>query len=243
VISPLTLGLLVVGVYMFWLRRAAGKEAEERRAVSLTAQSIVAALLAVSFWWGCGLILLNILENIARAVKPTDWATALAFVITGIGYIPLDILLRRQSTQAVYTAPLRGFVLTLLGGGILAGAIGGATALYAYGTSLLGSPLDNWQYAAHAGLAAFVVGLVLVALYLWTGIREGFFRSTAKEETAPAPSAVDTTPTAVPVESEPVAEAAASSSSVANIVDNLLSGKITRDEAIMQIEQVVKQTV
>jgi hypothetical protein len=138
---------------------------------------------------------------------------------------------------------LRGFVLVLLGGGILAGAIGGATALYAYGTSLLGSPLDNWQYVAHAGLAAFAVGLVLVAIYLWAAIREGLFRSAAKEEPTLAPSGVDTMQAADRVEAKPVAITMVTPSPVAEIVDSLLAGKITRDEAIAQIEQMVKQAV
>ena len=247
VLSPLTLGLLVVGVYMFWLRHAAQKQGEAKAEVSLTVQAITTALLGVSFWWGCGLIVLNALEYMAPShtpLQPEDWVTALALGITGIAYIPLEMLLRRHSTQAAYIAPLRGFVLTLLGGGIMAGAIGGATALYAYGTSLLGSPLDNWQYAAHAGLAAFVVGLSIVGLYLWTAIRAGFFHSTAKEETTPTTSAVNIPSTiSVPAEDKSVEVATITSSPIAKVIDTLLAGKISRDDAIMQIEHMMNQTV
>src|SRR5205085_9591477 len=70
VLSPLTLGLLVVGCYAFWLRQAARQEATERVSVSLTIQAIAAALLGVSFWWGCGGVLLNILEYIAPSNTP-----------------------------------------------------------------------------------------------------------------------------------------------------------------------------
>ncbi len=246
VLSPLTLGLLVVGIYMFWLRRAAQKQGEAKAEVSLTVQAIATALLGVSFWWGCGLLVLNALEYIAPShtpLQPENWVTALALVITGIAYIPLEMLLRRHSTQAAYIAPLRGFVLTLLGGGTLAGAIGGATALYAYGTSLLGSPLDNWQYAAHASLAAFVVGLSIVGLYLWTAIRAGFFHSTAKEETTPTTSAANIPSTSTPAEDKSVEVATITSSPIAKIVDNLLAGKISRDDAITQIEQMMNQPV
>jgi hypothetical protein len=247
ILSPLTLGLLVVGVYIFWLRHAAQKQGEAKAEVSLTVQAIATALLGVSFWWGCGLIVLNALEYMAPShtpLQPEDWVTALALGITGIAYIPLEMLLRRHSTQAAYIAPLRGFVLTLLGGGILAGAIGGATALYSYGTSLLGSPLDNWQYAAHAGLAAFVVGLSIVGLCLRTAIRAGFFHSTAKEETTPTTSVVNVHSTiSVPAEDKSAEVATITSSPIAKVIDNLLAGKISRDDAIMQIEHMMNQTV
>lgn len=235
IVSPLTLGLLVVGVYLYWLRNAAHKP-EERVAVSLTAQSIATALMGVSFWYGIGLVVLNLLERTIpsnTAVTPESWANAIAFIVAGIAYIPLDILLRRRSTHADYTAPLRGFVFALFGGGILTAAIGGATALYAYSTSLLGSPLDNWQYIAHAGLAALAVGIAIVGLYLWVGLREHFFSFVAKQATQ---STTDTTGTTM-------ATTVPSSSTVANIVDELLAGKITRDEAIARIESLEQQRV
>src|SRR5205823_5494927 len=136
-----------------------------------------AALLAAPFWYGWGLLILDLLEKAApsnTALKPADWANAIALIITGIAYIPLGIFLRRRSEKLGLIAPLRGFVFALFGVGILTGAIGGATSLYAYGTSLLGSPLDNWQYLAHAGLAAFAVGVAIVGIYLWTAIHERF---------------------------------------------------------------------
>ncbi len=232
IVSPLTLGLLVIGVYLYWLRNAAHNthNAEEKMAVSLTAQSIATALMGASFWYGLGLVVLNLLERAIpsnTAITPESWANAIAFIVTGIAYIPLDILLRRRSEHASYTAPLRGFVFALFGGGILTSAIGGATALYAYSTSLLGSPLDNWQYIAHAGLAALVVGIAIVSLYLWVGLREHFFSFAAKQVTQGT-----TVATTVP-----------SSSSVTIIVDDLLTGKISRDEAIARIESLEQQRV
>lgn len=232
IVTPLTLGLLVIAVYLYWLRKSA-HQTEEQVAVSLTAQSIATALMGGSFWYGSGLVVLNLLERAIpsnTAVTPESWANAIAFIITGIAYIPLDILLRRRSTHASYTAPLRGFVFALFGGGILTSAIGGATALYAFSTSLFGSPLDNWQYTAHAGLAALAVGVAIVGLYLWVGLREHFFTFSAKQ--ASQSTTAITATTTVP-----------SSSSVAAIVDDLLVGKITRDEAIARIESLEQQRV
>ncbi|MBV9707109.1 MAG: hypothetical protein JO125_06850, partial [Chloroflexi bacterium] len=232
-ISPLTLGLLIVAIYLLWLRRAA--QQQEQMAVSLTIHAITATLLGATFWYGCGLLLLNVLETVSPSktpVTPENWTTAIALIVAGITYIALDILLRRRSANAALMSPLRGFVLTLLGGGIVVGATGGATALYAYATSLLGSPLSNWQYTAHSGLAAFVVSVIIVGLYLWTGMRAGFFSSSAKLHISPTPAAsssaidVSATTTVAPL-------------STAQVIDELLAGKITRDEAISQIERLM----
>jgi hypothetical protein len=268
IVSPLTLGLLVVGVYVFWLRHAVQKQPAERVSVFLTVQAIAAALMGISFWFGCGLLLLNILEQVSpskTALTPENWATATALIVTGIAYIPLGLLLRRFSARAAVIAPLRGFVFALFGGGIVAGAIGGATSLYAFGTALLGSPFDNWQYVAHGGVAAFAVGVLIVGLYLWTSIRAGFFSSSSKQPvpvvstptvaTFATPSAsagvtystaqgiaqVDaTTSPTVPLVAQPTATTGTTltitSPSVGEIVDELLSGKITRDEAVARIE-------
>ena len=151
----------------------------------------------------------------------------------------------------------RGFTFTLLGGGILAAAIGGATALYAYGTAALGSPLENWLYVAHPGIAAFVVGTVTVGIYLWTSIRSGFF-SRAKqpvEAVAGTAAIVGEARPMVPVTAQQevsaplttqvsqVAQAAmavAVTPSAGEIVDELLAGKISRDEAVSLIEKMTE---
>ena len=260
VISPLSLGILVVGTYVIWLRNAVMKHPEERVSVFLTALAIAAAVSGAAFWSGCGLILLNILEHVfpsTTPVTPENWATAIALFIAGIAYIPLGLLLRIRSTQAAFLVPLRGFTFALLGGGILAVAIGGATALYAYGTAALGSALDNWVYVAQTGMAAFVIGVLIVGIYLWTSIREGFFGGSMKQQGveakppagevhvathdlaqangAPGPSVKETqTMQAGQVTT------VATTQPVGEIVDELLAGKISRDEAVARIEKVAK---
>jgi len=252
IVSPLTLGLLVVGLYLYWLRSAARQQgATKQTAFSLTAQSIATALTSVSFWFGIGLLLLNLLERVIPSnttITTENWANAIALIVTGMAYIPLDIILRRRSEQTAFTAPLRGFVFALFGGGILTSAIGGATALYAYSTSLLGSPLDNWQYTAHSGLAALAVGIAIVGLYLWVSLREHFFSATGKQLAAPTLT-TSTTPivpdmlTATEIDQEHTSPAQSTASPVASIIDELLVGKITRDAAITQIEHLSKQGV
>src|SRR6266487_3696399 len=207
VISPLSLGMLVVGVYVIWLRKAVLKHPEERVSVFLTGLAIAAALAGAAFWSGCGLILLNISGHFfpsTTPVTPENWATA----------------------------------------------------LYAYGTAALGSALDNWVYVAQTGMAAFVIGVLIVGIYLWTSIREGFFGSLkqqgaeakppvrevyvvthdlAQANGAPGPSAKETQA----MQAGQVTRVA-TTQSVGEIVDELLVGKISRDEAVARIEKVVK---
>jgi hypothetical protein len=108
-------------------------------------------------------------------------------------------------------------VLALLAAGILTFAIGGALALYTWGTALLGSPLDGWQQIAHAGLAATIVGAALIAIYLWPLLGEHLLARSARPEQPPAP------------------ETPAPPTVIEDILDELLAGHITRAEAAARI--------
>lgn len=44
--------------------------------------------------------------------------------------------------------------------------------LYTLGTSLLGAPLGNGEQIVRAGLAALLVGIILVVSYGWTALQE-----------------------------------------------------------------------
>lgn len=265
VVSPLSLGIFVAATYVFWLRNAA-KLPEERVSVFLTELSVAAALFGVTFWSGCGLILQYLLENTFPSTTPVtseNWTTSIAFIITGVAYIPLGLLLRHRSAQAAFLAPLRGFTFTLLGSGILATAIGGATALYAFGTAALGSPLDNWLNVAHTGIAALTIGVLIIGIYLWTSIREGFLGSRVKQQRTEVTSSTTATkeeeihsaalatidadstansPTqeARMTQMKQAAMAVAGAPTVEEIVDKLLAGKISRDEAVGRIERLVR---
>ncbi len=216
----ITFGVLVVAVYGIWLRLAAR---QEPAVWLLVAEAIITALFAAAFWWGAGYVLLNAFEGIAgMQLGPHDWAPALALVITGLAYIPLDLHLRRRYKTDTSTAsePRRGFVFALIGGGILAVAIGGGFALYALATNLLGSPIGNWPYIARAGASAFVVGMIILGLYLWTARREHLFSGLLKRPGL--------------AKEEPAAQ----SSTLEGVLDELLAGKITRDQAAARIRSI-----
>jgi hypothetical protein len=227
-VSPLTFGLLVVGVYAVWVRMAAQQGLIDQAVALLIEDAIAGILAAVAFWWGCGYVLYNVLEKLAPSPAAPDahaWASAIALVVAGVGYILFDLYLGRRYAVAASSAAgsRRAFVLTLLGAGILAFAIGGVTALYAGITGLSGSPLPNGTQVIHVGLAAFIVGVLVVGIYLWVAIREQHFTGLVKQ---PAP--VVPLPSVVPVHP-------GKPGTIEEVLDELLAGKITRDEAARRI--------
>ncbi|HZS76158.1 MAG TPA: hypothetical protein VFA41_06040 [Ktedonobacteraceae bacterium] len=228
-VSALTFGLLVMAVYYLWLRMSASERAGEPATTHSILAAILSALLAVWFWWGVGSTLLNMLESLLPAgnvPQAQDWAAGLASILTGLAYLPLAYILHRWSAREPATAApaWRGFLFALLGGGILAGAIGGAVALYALITSALGSPLDNWVHVARIGLAAVISAAIVVAASLWLALREQLFKRSLSQLQPPSP-----------VEQQPA------SPTLESILDDLLAHKITRDEAASRIRALSLQ--
>jgi hypothetical protein len=252
-VSPLTLGIVVSGVYNGWLRIAARQGLIERRVLFLTECTIAAVLAAVAFWWGYGNLLYNTFQILTHALNAPDtrmWVAGIASLVVGTGYIGLDIYLWRRdiAEPSLATGPRRGLVFALLGGGILTFAIGGALALYAWATALFGSPLDNGQQTINAGLATFIVGVFLLGIYLWVARREHLFGSLGRKTAAVEPSApplIQEEPTSG-ASPEATASSGATVSSgatagpvsvvtIEEILDDLLAEKITRDEAVARI--------
>ncbi|MBO0780644.1 MAG: hypothetical protein J2P37_17625 [Ktedonobacteraceae bacterium] len=234
--SSLTLGLLCAGGYHWLYSNAARRGLLEKAVARLIEVAIVAITLAVTFWWGLGYMLYNMLQQVTHMPAGPDnvaWISALALLITGLAYVPLDFYLQRRhaTVPQVATGPRRGFVLFVLGGGILAFAIGGATALYAWGTALLGSPIDHWQQVSHSGLAAFLVGATLLGIYLVVAIREHLITRTQKQ---PQP--------AQPARPEPQ-DPATQYMTLETILDELLAGHITRDQAATLIRSLTQTPV
>ncbi|HEY3994088.1 MAG TPA: hypothetical protein VGM01_14570 [Ktedonobacteraceae bacterium] len=218
-VSPLALGILSTIIYHLLLRDIARRDLLGRSALLLSEGSIATLLLASVFWWGCGSLFYNLLQVLAPS--PTvpnaeSWLMALALLITGLSYIPLDLIIRRRFALDPVSAlgPRRSLVLALLGAGILAFAIGGVVALYAWGTALLGSPLDNWPQTAHSGLATTIIGATLIIIYVWPLRGEHLLARPSKGE------------------QPPTSELPVTSNTIDEILDELLDGRITRAEAV-----------
>ena len=196
-------------------------------------EAILAVLMALAFYTGVALVLLNLFE---APVSASSWAVSLASLITGVGYIALDIHVYRRREQNIPGAEIgrRAFVYALLGGGVLATAIGGAFALYAVISNALGSPLDNWQHLARAGASAVAVGLIILAVYFVLANREKLFVRAGKSAAVvagmpgPASSEAQTLP----------ASMAPPRFTIEAVLDELLSGKLSRDEAAARIREI-----
>ncbi len=224
----LLLGVLVIGVYHLLLNGAAKRNLIERGAVPATEISIATILTSFLFWTGVAFLVYSALRALHGASPDSSlWEETVAAIIVGLVYIPLDFFLWRRNAAepTMYAGARRGFVLAVLGIGILAGAIGGAVALYAWATSLFGSPISNWLQVTDTGLAGFIVGGVMTALYLTIAIREQLFSSFTKRNTPVVPSS----PTQIVT--------------IEGVLDELLAGKITRYEAAQRIRELDKGLV
>jgi hypothetical protein len=197
-------------------------------------------LFAAAFWWGIALVFLNLFQMLAGTTTgPREWAPALALIVTGLAYIPFDFNLhqRYEKDAAAAADPRRGFVFAMLAGGILSTAIGGAVALYSLGTNLLGSPFANWQQVARAGASACVVGLIILAIYFWTARREHLFSGLMKRPaTEEAPTSMEPERIVpIPIQPDEIV------SNIDAVLDDLLAGKITRDEAAKRIQGMMRK--
>ena len=238
-VSPLLLGMLVTGVYSLWLALAGRKEPQGQVKTLLIGEAIAASLLAAVFWWGIGLALYSLLQSIAGVqVSAADWAAASALVITGAGYAAFEWFLRRRSMHepTVAAAPRRGMVLALLGAGVLAAAVGLAVALYSLATFLLGSPINDWGQLTRMGLSAGVVGALVAAFYLWRLRDEKLALAAVGQPASQAMTLPVAATASVPPPATP--EAAEGSSSIEAILDDLLAGKISRDEAAARLHRL-----
>lgn len=231
--SPLLVGLGVSAVSGLWLRRAGRQQTLLARSLALWAEALAAFLLAVVFCWGSGLLLSNTFER-AFGTSPDirAWMDALAFLIVGIASFPLGLhLSRRSRTTSQITAPLRSFILALLSGGIVTVVIGASVALYLLGTFLLGSPLDHWQANARTGLAALLVGALVVVIFLWLAFRERIFAGWQKSKEVPEPAAQ--LPALAP--ERPLALVQVRRDEVEAVLDVMLEGHLTREDASARI--------
>lgn len=173
-VSPLSIGLLLLGVYGLWLRAEKNRLPTGPRMTYLIAEVFAALILAGAFWWGIGQLAYTGLLWLGGISEPFAalWAGALAPAIVGAAYIALALHLRRFTAQAEENAPRRGFILALLAGGIVTGAVGLTVTIYTLSTSLLGAPLSNSAETVRAGFAALLVGVILVVSYGWIALQE-----------------------------------------------------------------------
>ena len=195
-------------------------------------------IFAVAVWWGAGRLIYSILEWVmgdSAVALAGNWASALALMIAGLAYLPLALHLRR-TTQAETSAPRRGFVLALLAGGIITGAVGLTITLYTLGTSLLGAPLNDWQQTVRGGLAALVVGLILAITYGLIALQErsigALFKRLRAATSGPAQAHV--------AESSTAPGASGRTAAIEETLTGYAAGRLSLQEATERIEKLMR---
>jgi hypothetical protein len=234
-IPPLLTGLLFVAVYIVLLRQDGSGEPAEARATTRSAGvALTAGLVALPFWSGCVVLLADYVEGIVPQGTPLQLTVPLALILTGVGYIPLEFWLRARTRRAGASAlPRRALEFALLALGMLGAAISVIVLLYAVLTATLGNPFDGWQHVARSAASTLVVAAVLLVIYGWQVLRERGAVASPRHPVAE--------PVAVPAETRPAAAVEPASSgekTIEDTLDDLLAGRVTRDEAAVRIREL-----
>ncbi len=216
--APLLFGLVAMVVYGIWLTTEAQATPLGQQGTELTTMALAAVVLGVPFYIAIGQLLHGFVES---AVAGTSFshdslAASLALLISGLAHPFIAFELRRRTTKDVPIGPRRGFVLAGLAAGALAGVIGGAIALYLVITAQLGSPVSaDWPVNARTDAVVFLVGGFVAGIHLWRTIAE---RSLVARPTPAVPSA------------------AGQPGAIESVLDELLAGRITREQAAARIQ-------
>lgn len=229
-LPSLIFGLVALFAYRTLLLREAERTALGPVGTTLTLLTLSAIAFGVPLYWGVFQLVQGVVERIIPNGRPPDnsgWAFTFALLVAGLAHPVLAFLVRRQTTETAPAGPRRGYVLAGLAAGALVAAVGLVTAVYLIVTAALGSPVGpDWGVNARQGGAAALVGLFLVGIHLW--------RLQTERMHAPQPAA---TPgeTGAPVATAPV--------TIEAVLDQLVAGRITRDQAAAQLHALQRQQV
>jgi hypothetical protein len=232
-VGAVVFGLAVVVFFAAWLAHDAALGAMEPHVMGLAVLAVTTGLLAVPFWVGCGMLLYYLVDYVSpggQIITPTMWADAGGTLVTGLAYIPFGLRLRQRAHRAPNPTPRRGLVLALLALGMVATAVGLASFVYAIVTAALGAPLTNWQETARSAGVTLLIGAVLTAIYVGRGRAEGWLWRGQRVE-YPAAEGV-----AVPAG----VVSPATAPTVESVLDDVLAGRITRDEAAAHLRKMLQ---
>lgn len=238
-IAAVTFGVLLLAAYWRVYTQSSRQLGDGMRAAELVRLGVVALVPAIPFWTGVQLVLAQIFERISpdpREGYAVQTPHILAVVIAGAMYVPLALYFRSRTRAEGVTWPRRAFVLALLAGGTVTAAISAVILAQALVTAALGAALTNWQQQARSAAATLIVGLALCAIYGVQTVRERYL--------APAPSS--TASTASPSAPHETATAAPTTQGTTDedieaILDRLLAGELSRDQAAERIRQATSR--
>lgn len=235
----LTAGTLVFGVIVLlaysWLyaREAPGLPSGVP-AAWLLQWALAGVIFAYPFWAGVVMSLIDVIERIVPGgVHPGVFALAQAGaqVLTGLPFLYITVQLGRRTRMTGVTWPHRVYVLVLLASGVIVTATGLIVSLQSLGSALLGAAPDNWQHTARMGVVALLVGGAMVAIFMTLAARNRYLA--ARLEPKPSETSQDSADT------RPIgAMIARPSETLEGVLDALLAGSLTRDEAAARIRSL-----
>jgi hypothetical protein len=224
--QALVFGVVVLAVYGIWLLKEAPASPLGEQGTKLTAMALSAIVLGVPFYVAIVQLMHGLVESAVAgtALSHERLAASLGLLIAGLAHPVVAFALRQRTTPEAPVGPRRGFVLAGLAVGAVAGAIGAAISLYLLITALLGSPVGaNWPVNARLGAEVLLVGGYVAGMHLWRMLAEQKLIPHRIPGVSPAPS--------VPVASGAI-EAA---------LDDLLAGRMTRDQAAARLRELLQR--
>lgn len=234
--SALVFGLVVLLAYRWLYAREAADLPSGTPAAGLAQWALVGVIFAYPFWTGAVALLSDVVERVVPGgAHPLaeNFAQAGALFLIGLPFVFVALQLASRTRQTGVTWPHRVFVLILLASGTIAAAAGLIITLQAFGSALLGAPPDDWQHTTRTGLVTLLVGGAMVAIFATLAIRNRYLAG--RQEPKPTvPQSVST----VSADTRPIANSATSgltSDALETILDALLAGTLTRDEAVARI--------
>ncbi|HEX5440029.1 MAG TPA: hypothetical protein VFW76_04050 [Ktedonobacterales bacterium] len=230
--GALVSGLVVVLAYCWLYAREAADLPSGVPAAGLAQWALAGVIFAYSFWVGAQTVLIDAVEHVVpEGSQPPvgNFAQAGALLLTGLPFVFITLRLGARTRQTGVTWPHHVFVLVLLAGGVIAGAGGLIIALQASLSAMLGAPADHWQQAARGGFVTLLVGATMVAIFMTVAVRNHYLG------TRPEPKPVQTEPVAANTQPLAAVGSAAPYETLESILDALLAGRVTRDQAAARI--------
>jgi Domain of unknown function (DUF5671) len=226
----LLFGLAVMLGYGLWLAMEASETPLGRLGTDLTVLTLSAIALGIAFYIGVARLLTGAVEAVVPNGSPlgaAGWAAAAGLAIAGLAHPLLAYRLWQRTTVDAPIGPRRGYVLAGLAAGGLAATIAAARVLYLAITALLGTPSgSDWTSQARNTLVIMVVGGFVAGIHLW--------RLLAERKLIPHPSAGRSETGAPSAPTAPAADAA-----IEGVLDALLAGRITREQAAAQLKALI----
>lgn len=229
-LTPIIVGLVLLVGYGAALLIHAGDAPLGHAGAETALLALTGAALALPFYNGIVLLLDNALESIvAGGIRPSAeiWAMDGAILVAGLAHPLVAYALRLRSAAHTLVGPRRVYTFALLAAGALTATLTGISLIYILITALLGSPVSpDWQPLARLDFIVFLVSAFVAGIQLW--------RLLTERGPAPAPPAPASTVAPAPSPGVP-----APADEVASIVDALLAGRLTRDQAVEALRRAI----